>query len=132
MPIYVTENGAAFYDAPTVEKGRVEDPLRVSYLREHIGAALEAIRRGVDLRGYCVWSFLDNFEWSHGYGKRFGIVHVDYATLARTPKDSARFYADVVRTNGASLAGPPTVRVRKLDDRKRPPKGLSARRRRGP
>lgn len=132
MPIYVTENGAAFYDAPTVEKGRVEDPLRVSYLREHIGAALEAIRRGVDLRGYCVWSLLDNFEWSHGYGKRFGIVHVDYATLARTPKDSARFYADVVRTNGASLAGPPTVRIRKLNDRKRPPKGLSARRRRGP
>jgi beta-glucosidase len=103
VPLYITENGAAFYDPPTAEDGRVQDPLRVSYLRSHLSAALEAITRGVDLRGYCVWSLLDNFEWSLGYGKRFGIVHVDYDSQARTPKDSARFYAEVARTNGAAL-----------------------------
>ena len=66
-------------------------------------AALDALNRGVDLRGYFAWSLLDNLEWSLGYSKRFGIVHVDYRTLARTPKASARFYADVIRTNGAAL-----------------------------
>ncbi|MDQ5872678.1 MAG: GH1 family beta-glucosidase, partial [Acidobacteriota bacterium] len=92
LPLYVTENGAAFHDPPRAA-GRLEDPLRVSYLQEHLRAAHEAIRRGVDLRGYFAWSFLDNFEWSHGYSKRFGIVHVDYATQKRTPKASARFYS---------------------------------------
>jgi beta-glucosidase len=104
LPLYVTENGAAFYDPPAAEAGRVKDPLRVAYLRSHLRAAREAIAKGVDLRGYCVWSLLDNFEWSLGYAKRFGIVHVDYASQARTPKDSARFYAEVARTNGAALA----------------------------
>jgi beta-glucosidase len=61
------------------------------------------MRQGVDLRGYFVWSLLDNFEWSHGYGKRFGIVHVDYATQQRTPKASARFYADVIASHGSVL-----------------------------
>jgi beta-glucosidase len=101
-PIYITENGAAFYDPPTVD-GRVQDPLRVSYLRAHLRAARAAMRQGVDLRGYFVWSLLDNFEWAHGYAKRFGIVHVDFATQQRTPKASARFYADVIASHGAVL-----------------------------
>jgi beta-glucosidase len=103
LPIYVTENGAAFYDPPTAAGDVVEDPLRAAYLREHIRAVRSVIDRGVDIRGYFVWSLLDNFEWSHGYSKRFGIVHVDYATQKRTPKSSARFYSDVIRTNGSSL-----------------------------
>jgi len=92
LPLYVMENGAAFYDPPTAEDGRVRDPLRVSYLRAHLRAAHDAIARGVDLRGYMVWSLLDNLEWSLGFSKRFGIVHVDFATQQRTPKDSARWY----------------------------------------
>jgi beta-glucosidase len=103
VPLYVTENGAAYYDPPHPVDGRVEDPLRVWYYREHISAALEALRQGVDLRGYFAWSLLDNYEWSLGFSKRFGIVHVDYATQQRTPKASARFYAEVIRTHGESL-----------------------------
>lgn len=103
FPLYVTENGAAFYDPPTAEDGVLDDPLRVAYLREHLRAARSALERGVDLRGYFVWSLLDNFEWSHGYSKRFGIVHVDYESQRRTPKSSARFYAEVIRSRGAAL-----------------------------
>ncbi|HMC20818.1 MAG TPA: family 1 glycosylhydrolase, partial [Thermoanaerobaculia bacterium] len=103
IPMYITENGAAFYDPP-VANGTVEDPLRVDYLREHLRAAREAMRRGVDLRGYCVWSLLDNFEWALGYAKRFGIVHVDFETQKRTLKASALFYRDVIRSRGASLS----------------------------
>jgi beta-glucosidase len=103
LPLLVTENGAAFYDPPTADGGRVCDPLRTAYLRRHLKAAREALRRGVDLRGYCVWSLLDNFEWSLGTTRRFGIVHVDYATQERTVKDSGRFYAEVIRTGGACL-----------------------------
>jgi beta-glucosidase len=79
--------------------------LRVAYFRDHLRAAHEAIRRGVDLRGYFAWSLLDNFEWSAGYAKRFGIVHVDFDTLRRTPKRSARVYADIIASNGRSLTG---------------------------
>ncbi len=104
LPLFVTENGAAFADPPTAEGG-VRDPLRIAYLRDHLRSAHEAIRHGVDLRGYFVWSLLDNLEWNHGTSKRFGIVHVDFATQRRTPKDSARFYAEVIRSNGASLNG---------------------------
>jgi len=82
----------------------VDDPLRVGYYRGHLRAALEAVRRGVNLRGYFAWSLLDNYEWSLGYSKRFGIVHVDFTTQRRTPKASARFYTDVVRTRGAALS----------------------------
>ncbi len=106
MPIYITENGAAFPDPPTATGDRLDDPLRVAYYQSHLLAAREAIEQGVDLRGYCAWSLLDNFEWSLGYSKRFGIVHVDYATQKRTPKASARFYAEVARTNGARLTDP--------------------------
>lgn len=103
MPVYITENGAAFYDPPTAPENGVDDPLRVEYLRQHVAALREAMRRGVDVRGYFVWSLLDNLEWSLGYTKRFGIVHVDFHTLQRTPKKSARFYSDVIATNGAAI-----------------------------
>jgi beta-glucosidase len=105
--VYVTENGAAFFDPPTADGDRIEDPLRVAYLRRHIEALHAAMEKGVDLRGYFVWSLLDNFEWAHGYSKRFGIVHVDFTTQKRTPKDSARFYARVIATNGRVLNAPP-------------------------
>ena len=104
LPLYVTENGAAFYDAPAADGDHVDDPLRVGYYREHLRALHHAIAAGVDVRGYFAWSLLDNFEWSHGYSKRFGIVHVDFETQRRTLKQSARFYADVVRTQGGALA----------------------------
>jgi len=100
IPLYVTENGAAFYDPPRPIDGRVDDPLRVDYLKRHIAAVGEAVRRGVDVRGYMLWSLLDNLEWSLGYSKRFGIVHVDFETQARTPKTSAHFYADLIASNG--------------------------------
>lgn len=103
LPLYITENGAAFPDPPTAEADVLDDPLRVDYYRTHLRAAHDAIQQGVNLRGYCAWSLLDNFEWSLGYSKRFGIVHVDYETQRRTPKASARFYADVIRTNGGAL-----------------------------
>jgi beta-glucosidase len=97
IPLYVTENGSAFYDPPVAENGRIEDPLRVNYLTKHLHAVLDATARGADLRGYFAWSLLDNYEWNAGYSKRFGIVHVDYTTQQRTIKDSGRFYADVIR-----------------------------------
>ena len=106
LPLYVTENGAAFPDPPHALEGRLDDPLRVAYYRDHLIGALEAIRRGVDLRGYFAWSLLDNFEWSSGFSKRFGLLHVDYETQRRTPKASAEYYRDVIRSNGAALAAP--------------------------
>ena len=102
IPLYITENGAAFQDPPRA-RGELRDPRRVAYVREHLRAAHDAITEGANLKGYFVWSLLDNFEWAHGYSKRFGIVHVDYRTQRRTPKASARFYAKVIRTNGTSL-----------------------------
>ncbi len=103
IPLYITENGAAFYDPPSPIDGRVDDPLRSWYYREHLRAALFAMRQGVDLRGYFAWSLLDNLEWSLGFSKRFGIVHVDFHTLKRTPKASARFYSEVIRSGGSAL-----------------------------
>jgi len=94
-PLVITENGAAFEDE--VVDGAVHDHERVDYLRRHFVAAHRAIARGVDLRGYMVWSLLDNFEWGYGYSKRFGIVHVDYDSLVRTPKDSALWLTELVR-----------------------------------
>src|SRR6516164_5058725 len=87
-PLFITEHGAAFLDQPD-PAGRVNDQDRLQYLAGHLAAVAEAMRRGVDVRGYFAWSLLDNFEWSYGYEKRFGLVHVDYATQARTAKDSA-------------------------------------------
>jgi beta-glucosidase len=103
IPLYVTENGAAFYDPPQAIDGQIDDPLRVAYYRSHLRAAHAALCRGVDLRGYYAWSLLDNYEWSLGYSKRFGIVHVDYATQQRTPKSTARFYSEVIRSHGEVL-----------------------------
>ena len=108
LPMYVTENGAAFFDPPVVEGDRLADPLRVDYLRRHIKAVHGAIERGVDVRGYFVWSLLDNFEWSLGYSKRFGIVHVDFDTQKRTLKDSARFYGRIIGSKGHGLNDSPS------------------------
>ena len=99
VPLYITENGAAIADEKS-DDGEVHDPIRVDYLDRHFRAAHRAISEGVDLRGYFVWSLMDNFEWSFGYSKRFGLIYVDFETLERTPKDSARWYAEVTRANG--------------------------------
>ncbi|HEY9367111.1 GH1 family beta-glucosidase [Streptomyces sp.] len=98
-PLLVTENGAA-YDDYADPSGAVHDPERVAYVDAHLGAVHRAIGAGADVRGYFLWSLLDNFEWAYGYGKRFGIVHVDFASQRRTPKDSARWYAGVIARGG--------------------------------
>jgi beta-glucosidase len=103
IPLYVTENGAAIFDPPVAEGGRIDDPLRVDYFRKHLGAAAHALRQDVDLRGYFAWSLLDNLEWSLGFSKRFGIVHVNFESQQRTLKSSARYYADVIARHGAGL-----------------------------
>ena len=90
--IYVTENGASFDDRP--QNGGVHDRARTSYLAAHFSEAAAAIEAGVPLEGYFIWSLMDNFEWSHGYTKRFGIVYVDYATQRRTDKESAHWYRE--------------------------------------
>ncbi|BDZ40005.1 GH1 family beta-glucosidase [Microbacterium suwonense] len=94
LPLMITENGSAFEDE--VVDGRVHDEDRVDYLRRHFTAAHRVLQQGVDLRGYLVWSLLDNFEWGYGYSKRFGIVHVDYDTQKRTVKDSGRWLARLI------------------------------------
>lgn len=99
LPLYITENGAAFNDS-VGSNGEVEDGLRLQFLQLHFAAAQRAINAGVNLKGYFVWSLMDNFEWAEGYSKRFGIVYVDYATQKRTPKRSALWYREVIRQNG--------------------------------
>jgi len=98
--IYITENGAAYPDA--LVDGAVNDPQRLEYLRMHLTAAHRAIQDGARLRGYFCWSLLDNFEWSYGYSKRFGIVYVDYPTQKRVVKASGRFFSEVARANALS------------------------------
>ncbi|RME84744.1 MAG: beta-glucosidase [Caldilineae bacterium] len=93
--LYVTENGAAFTDR--LEDGRVHDSLRVSYLQGYMSAAAEAIRDGADLRGYFIWSLMDNFEWAEGFSKRFGLVYVDFATQRRVIKDSGYWVREMIR-----------------------------------
>ncbi|WP_406730471.1 GH1 family beta-glucosidase [Streptomyces sp. NBC_01794] len=97
--IYVTENGSAYPDVVRAD-GTVDDPERVQYLEEHLAACGRAARRGAPVAGYFAWSLLDNFEWAYGYDKRFGLVHVDYATQRRTIKGSGHRYAEIIR--GAS------------------------------
>ncbi|MET7401203.1 GH1 family beta-glucosidase [Dactylosporangium sp. NPDC005572] len=97
-PLFVTENGAAFPDVVAAD-GSVDDPLRVDYLHRHLLALREAIQAGVDVRGYFVWTLLDNFEWAEGFAARFGIVRVDYADQRRVPKTSARWLGRVARDN---------------------------------
>lgn len=106
VPLYITENGAAFPEPDRVGDTVFDDPLRVQYLRQHIAAVARAIARGADVRGYFAWSLLDNFEWAHGYSKRFGIVHVDHQSQTRTLKRSAQAYAQVIAGNGADLCTP--------------------------
>jgi beta-glucosidase len=103
LPLMITENGAAFDDRVQAD-GAVRDPERIAYLRDHLAVVHESIEAGIDLRGYFVWSLLDNFEWAFGYTKRFGIVHVDYATQRRVLKDSAHWYRAVIRANGIDWA----------------------------
>jgi len=98
---YITENGAAYADQVGAD-GKVDDPKRVAYLRDHFAQAARAITDGVPLRGYFVWSLLDNFEWSFGYTKRFGLIYTDYATQQRIPKASARWYSRVIAANAVA------------------------------
>jgi beta-glucosidase len=100
VPIYITENGAAFEDGPVVN-GTLEDPRRVEYLQSHLEALARAVADGVDVRRYFAWSMLDNFEWEHGFSKRFGLVYVDYSTQRRVPKRSGLWYRDfIARAHG--------------------------------
>jgi beta-glucosidase len=99
--VYVTENGAAFPDRIS-EDGTIRDERRQEYLRAHIAELHRARQDGVDVRGYFVWSLLDNFEWTHGYGKRFGLIHVDYRTQQRRIKQSGEWYARLIRANAIS------------------------------
>ena len=102
LPLYITENGAACYDYVNPD-GVVEDPERIAYLHGHLQAARRAIADGVPLRGYFAWSLMDNFEWAHGYSKRFGLIFVDYGTQRRIPKRSAGWFAEVARTNSVPV-----------------------------
>jgi beta-glucosidase len=100
--LYVMENGMAC-DDQVAPDGKVHDRQRISYLQRHLAAAARVIEAGVSLRGYFVWSLLDNFEWAHGFAKRFGIIYIDYQTLARIPKDSALWYKSVIAHNSITV-----------------------------
>jgi len=102
--IYITENGAAFPDKLD-EEGKVSDPRRISYLKEYFSSAHKAIEEGVRLKGYFVWSLMDNFEWAYGYSKRFGLIYVDYPTQKRIFKESAHWYKKVIEDNGVKIKG---------------------------
>lgn len=102
-PVYITENGSAFCDPPVAEGDRIDDALRQDYLRSHVRAVHSALADGCDIRGYFAWSLMDNFEWSYGYSKRFGLVHIDFETLERTPKESANLYKSIIESRGGSL-----------------------------
>lgn len=101
IPVYLTENGAAFDDVAV--DGVVHDDDRIRFLESHLASLATLRQQGVDVRGYFAWSLLDNYEWSEGYAKRFGIVHVDYETQERTPKDSAHWYADLIKRHRAAI-----------------------------
>jgi beta-glucosidase len=98
---FITENGAA-YDAPADADGHIHDQRRIDYLRKHLVSAHQAVQAGIPLRGYFAWSLLDNFEWGHGFAKRFGLVAVDFETQQRTPKDSAAWFAQVCSSNAVA------------------------------
>ena len=101
-PVFITENGMSAHDAVSLD-GKVHDPNRVDYLHRYLRQLRRAAEDGVQVYGYLQWSLLDNFEWGRGYRERFGLVHVDYATQQRTPKDSAYWYQTVMQTNGENL-----------------------------
>ncbi|MDW6025428.1 GH1 family beta-glucosidase [Mesorhizobium sp. BAC0120] len=102
LPLLITENGVACFDYVD-PSGRIRDQERIEFLGGHIAAIREAIARGVDVRGYIAWSMIDTFEWQAGYSRRYGLIHIDYATQRRTFKDSARWYQRVIATNGESI-----------------------------
>lgn len=102
LPILITENGMANIDF-VMSDGKVHDPQRIDYMRRYIKEVKRAVDDGIPVIGYLYWSLLDNFEWAEGYDKRFGLIYVDYQTLKRTLKDSARFYAEIIRANGENL-----------------------------
>ena len=102
LPIYITENGCAGMDW-VHQDGKVHDAPRIDYLARHLCALREASDDGIDVRGYFLWSIMDNFEWGWGYDQRFGLVHVDFQTQRRTPKDSYEWFRSVVQTNGKVL-----------------------------
>lgn len=104
-PVYVTENGMSRPDE--IVDGRVEDPERIAYLAAYLAQVRRAMDEGVRVRGYFIWSFLDNFEWAEGFTKQFGLVHVDFATQRRTPKASALWYRDLIASDGYDLSGDP-------------------------
>ncbi len=97
-PIYITENGSAFNDEVSAD-GKIHDPRRLDYLKQHFIQTRLAMQDGVDVRGYMVWSLMDNFEWGHGFTKRFGLIRVDYETQKRTIKDSGEWYGKVIASN---------------------------------
>jgi beta-glucosidase len=94
-PVYITENGAAYYDREE-DDGRVHDPQRQEYLQQHLAVIDAAVKVGVNVKGYFAWSLIDNFEWAHGYDKRFGLVYVNHQTQERTIKDSGYWYRDFI------------------------------------
>ena len=102
LPIVITENGMSGHDTLGLD-GQVHDPYRIDFLHRYLRCLRRAVEDGVDVRGYFQWSFMDNFEWAFGYQERYGLVHVDYQTLRRTPKDSCYWYKRVVETNGENL-----------------------------
>jgi beta-glucosidase len=102
IPLYITENGAAFEDPP-VQAGEIHDQARQDYFKAHLIELQGLLAKGLDLRGYFAWSLLDNFEWHHGYGKRFGLVALDSSDGHRMPKKSAAFYREVIQTRGDVL-----------------------------
>jgi beta-glucosidase len=103
LPVFVTENGLSNIDWVSLD-GKVHDPQRIDFIHRHLIELGKAIDGGADVRGYLYWSLLDNFEWDHGFRERFGLIHVDYATCQRVAKDSASWYAELIRTNAANLA----------------------------
>ena len=104
IPVMISENGLSCNDI-VFRDGQVHDPKRIDFLHRYLTELSKAVAEGTPVLGYMQWSFLDNFEWNSGYDERFGIIYVDYATLRRIPKDSARWYAQVIATNGDCLNG---------------------------
>jgi len=102
VPQIITENGIVSPDT-VGEDGKVNDTDRTRYIQEYLGAMKRAMAEGVPVKGYMHWSFMDNFEWAEGYSQRFGLVHTDFETLKRTPKESAYFYRDTIAQKGANI-----------------------------
>jgi beta-glucosidase len=102
LPIIIAENGATLPDWVSLD-GKVHDPNRIDYMHRYLKELRRASEEGIDIRGYFAWSLLDNFEWAEGYNERFGLIHVDFNTLQRTPKDSYYWYADIISHNGDTL-----------------------------